>query len=188
MAAQWQLLTDHLQGAGARVVLTWAELDSIVGGLPPSAVDHYPHWWRGDRPNTRAWHGAGYEAVDIDLGVTVTFVRTGAQSSEAMTRRPSRGIVDGDTIEPISALSGIDPSRCLVVIPCSKAKRRGGQTGTPAIAAVTWKSRVAGCFQILSRMLMSPWSCRRGSGTTVTCTGPPLRYWRSWPQPIGCSF
>jgi hypothetical protein len=77
MAAQWRLLTDYLLRAGARVSLTWAEFDAIVRGLPRSTVDHDPQWWHGDRPNTRAWRTAGYEAAQVDRGVAETFVRTG---------------------------------------------------------------------------------------------------------------
>jgi hypothetical protein len=65
MAAQWKLLTEHLASASGDVRLTWSELDAIVGGVPNSAVDHYPQWWHGDRPNTRAWRAAGYEAIEI---------------------------------------------------------------------------------------------------------------------------
>jgi len=137
MAAQWRLLTDYLLRAGARVSLTWAEFDAIVGGLPRSAVDHYPKWWHGDRPNTRAWRAAGYEAAQVDPGFAVTFVRTGSQSSGAMTRPPRAvppSVVRGDSSEPMSALDGLDPTRCLIVIPCSASKRKGGQVGAPSTA------------------------------------------------------
>jgi hypothetical protein len=78
MAAQWKLLTERLAGASGDVRLTWSELDAIVGGVPNSAVDHYPQWWHGDRPNTRAWRAAGYEAIEIRPGVSVRFVRCGS--------------------------------------------------------------------------------------------------------------
>lgn len=52
MAAQWRLLTEYLRGADDMATLTWSELDALVGGLPASAVDHYPQWWYGDRPHT----------------------------------------------------------------------------------------------------------------------------------------
>ena len=76
MAAQWKLLTEHLAGASGDVRLTWSELDAIVGGVPNSAVDHFPQWWHGDRPNTRAWRTAGYEAIEIRPGGSVRFVRS----------------------------------------------------------------------------------------------------------------
>jgi hypothetical protein len=137
MAAQWGLLTDYLLRADARVSLTWAEFDAIVGGVPPSAVDHYPQWWHSDRPNTRAWHAAGYEAAQVDPGVAVMFVRTGAQSPRATTRPPRAvppSVVRGDSSEAMRALDGLDRTRCLIVIPCSASKRKGGQVGAPSTA------------------------------------------------------
>lgn len=138
MAARWRLLTDYLLGADTQVLLPWAEFDSIVRGLPRSAIDHYPGWWQGDRPNTRAWRAAGYRAAQVDPGVAVTFVRTGTQSPDTTDSHLSRGVppsvARGDGTDPMSLLRGIDPSRCLIVIPCSASKRRGGQAGAPAIA------------------------------------------------------
>lgn len=139
MAAKWRLLTEYLLHAGDRARMTWSELDAIVGGLPRSAVDHYPQWWHGDRPNTRAWRAAGYEATDIDPGVSVTFVRAGSKPKDPMPTSRSRSVVPtaaaNASVEPLSALDGLDPSRCLIVIPCSASKRKGGRAGAPATAA-----------------------------------------------------
>jgi hypothetical protein len=53
--AVWSALTEHLRARGAATVqLSWDDLDAIVGGMPASATNHYPQWWHGDRPNTRA--------------------------------------------------------------------------------------------------------------------------------------
>jgi hypothetical protein len=141
MAAQWRLLTEYLLSAGARVRLTWSELDAIVGGLPRSAVDHYPRWWHGDRPNTRAWRAAGYEATHIDPGVTVTFARAGSRPMAKQTTPPPRRVAPAvavsASVKSMKALDGLDPTRCLIVIPCSALKRKGGQTGVPVTAAAS---------------------------------------------------
>jgi hypothetical protein len=71
--ANWARLTQWLVERNAPVVIiAWGELNAIVGGLPDSATKHYPQWWHGDRPNTRAWRRAGYELARVDLGQTVT--------------------------------------------------------------------------------------------------------------------
>jgi hypothetical protein len=133
MAAQWKLLTEHLAGASGDVRLTWSELDAIVGGVPNSAVDHYPQWWYGDRPNTRAWRAAGYEAIEIRPGVSVRFVRTGSvprvtpiQEPRQQERRWAH-----PSVGPLDILTDLNPARCLIVIPCSASKRQGGRPGVP---------------------------------------------------------
>lgn len=139
MAAQWRRLTEYLRRAGDNVALTWPEFDAIVGGLPASAVDHYPQWWHGDRPNTRAWRAAGYEATKIEPGIAVTFVRAGSARRDTTTTSWSRETApnpDGvNAPQPAEALRGLDPERCLIVIPCSASKSKGGRPGAPATAA-----------------------------------------------------
>lgn len=138
MAAHWRLLTEYLVSASDDVWLTWPELDAIVGGLPASAIDHYPQWWHGDRPNTRAWRAAGYEAQTIDPGISVLFVRTVARSRATEMAPPPRRAAPTPavtaSVEPSEALHGLNPARCLLVVPCSASKRKGGRRGQPAPA------------------------------------------------------
>lgn len=88
MAAEWHLLTEYLNASQGAVDLTWSEFDAIVGGVPESAIKHYPQWWHGERPNTRAWRAAGYEAVDVRPGVSVRFVRSG-HAADATAMAPT---------------------------------------------------------------------------------------------------
>lgn len=92
--ADWVRLTEWLaERTEPVVVIRWSELEAIVGGLPESATKHYPQWWHGDRPNTRAWRRAGYELVQVDVGRTVTLRKsTTGEASEAvrMAPRPTR--------------------------------------------------------------------------------------------------
>lgn len=153
MTAQWRLLTEFLRAADDNVTLTWAELDAIVGGLPASAVDHYPQWWRGDRPHTRAWRAAGFTTTRIEIGVAVTFgrmdsaARTTVEASGSRVATPN--VASSATAQPVQDLRDLDPSRCLIVIPCSASKRRGGRPGTTASAA-------AGLTAARRRMLADP--------------------------------
>ncbi len=146
MAARWASLTEFLSARESDVSLSWSELDAIVGGLPDSAINHYPQWWHGDRPNTRAWRAAGYEATQIRPGASVRFVLTAHRPSYATESalptplpRPSQGsarVADEVTTATPELLGRLDPSACLVVIPCSKSKRAGGIAGTTATAPV----------------------------------------------------
>ena len=124
MAARWELLTEYLIRARDDVRITWPELDAIVGGMPASAVDHYPQWWHGDRPNTRAWRAAGYEATEIEPGVSVLFARSTSPVRPTAVTTSAR---TATTVASPDALKGLDPDRCLIVIPCSASKRKGGR-------------------------------------------------------------
>jgi hypothetical protein len=67
--ADWRQLRLRLAIVEDRVSLSWAELDDLVGGLPPSA-HKYPAYWAGDRSQ---W--PGFRATNVCLGEQVTFVR-----------------------------------------------------------------------------------------------------------------
>ena len=67
---------------GEAVTVTFAELDQIVGGLPPSARKHRP-WWGNEvspaRSQARAWMAAGFLVEHVDLEREVaTFRRAGS--------------------------------------------------------------------------------------------------------------
>lgn len=140
MAAQWRLLSEYLgRASDDSVWLTWSELDEVVRGLPSSAIDHYPQWWHGDRPNTRAWRTASYEAVDIRPGISVRFVRSHdrnlAQATAEGSRRNRKPMLRSamtQSADTPTRLNDLDPNSCVVVIPCSGSKRRGGRPGPPA--------------------------------------------------------
>jgi hypothetical protein len=135
MAAHWRQLTEFLAQAADQVRLTWPELDTIVGGMPASAVTHHPQWWHGDRSHTRAWRAAGFEAREIEPGVSVLFARTGSAPTDVGRRSRSCPAVTAPTVESPEALRVLNPTRCLIVIPCSASKRRGGFPGLPTTAS-----------------------------------------------------
>lgn len=126
MGADWSRLAVYLAAREGDVVLTWAEFDAIVGGLPRSAVDHYPQWWHGDRPNVRAWLGAGYRPVEIRPGAYVRFANAEGRAPSPTLPRPVR------TRQPRppgwqGRLSVLDPADCLLIVPCSDRKRATGR-------------------------------------------------------------
>lgn len=132
MAADWSRLTSYLSQAEGDVVLSWAELDAIVGGIPRSAIDHYRQWWHGDRPNTRAWREAAYEPTQIRPGVSVQFQRH--RSRTAPPAVPHVPVTDTTVPRPgtplAASLAALDPARCLLIVPCSAHKRPGGDEAT----------------------------------------------------------
>src|SRR5680860_82227 len=109
--ADWSKLSTALRSAGDVKRFTWAELDSLVGGLPASATNHRA-WWSGDRPHVNAWRSAGYATTELTLGREVTFIRSGirvAASTESAAVGATRADLD---TEPAS----------LLLVACVKAK------------------------------------------------------------------
>ncbi|WP_440589964.1 DUF7662 domain-containing protein [Kribbella caucasensis] len=114
--ADWSRLSAWLTDRGEAVIsVSWAELGNIVGGLPESAVNHYPQWWHGDRQNTRAWRRAGYDLERVDVGRSVTFRRTGPATMPPENRRLSstwrNNVRTAQTTPDMSMLTQIDISR-----------------------------------------------------------------------------
>ncbi len=70
--AKYDPLFDRLNVAGRTVNMQFAELDELVGGLPPSAR-RYAAWWANDdrtHPHCMSWGEAGYRA-EVDLAAEV---------------------------------------------------------------------------------------------------------------------
>lgn len=68
----WAPLIARLKSASGEVHLSWDELESLVGPLPPSA-SQYRAWWSGSRPHVRAWESAGFCLSEVVLGTHVAF-------------------------------------------------------------------------------------------------------------------
>jgi hypothetical protein len=142
--ADYSRLTEWLGRHGGQLVtVSWDELDAVVGGLPRSAKDHYPQWWHGDRPNTRAWRAAGFELDQVDIGRSVTFRRAAFPGARASRPRPAAARkVASPTRQPTVAdmrdLVAVDPRRAMLVIPCSGDKARGGQKNRQPIPTGSW--------------------------------------------------
>lgn len=75
-------LQAHLQGRSDAVVrLTFAEIESILGGRLPASARQYRPWWANEASGThvhaRAWLDAGCRTTNVDLvGESVDFVRS----------------------------------------------------------------------------------------------------------------
>ena len=169
--ADWALLTQWLVERNEPIVtITWSKLDEIVGGLPNSATKHYPQWWHGDRPNTRAWRRAGYELVNVERGQTVTLVKTTAdvkpQQDDRQSAHPSAPRqTDHGQLQHSGGvgLETIDPRSALIVLPCSSAKERGG-TDKSAASPSSWspelllaRDRLRDVAQVDDHLVMPAW-------------------------------
>lgn len=125
VTADWSRLTTYLRNMPDDVLVSWADLDRIVGGLPRSAVDHYPQWWHGDRSHVRSWTSAGYQAAQIHPETSVRFSRvrpTGRGRGRSVERLQPRTAVPARA----PGLSALDPQQCHAVVPCSSSKKEGG--------------------------------------------------------------
>ncbi len=82
MTSKYDRLADHLAAIGAAtIILSFAEIEAVVGPLPATAW-HDPSWWgatpsgRYLHPYTLIWLQAGYVADRPDFTAeTVTFRR-----------------------------------------------------------------------------------------------------------------
>ena len=84
MAGKYQDLTRYLEDQPAEepVSLTCAELDRLVGGLPPSAGQRT--WWANTwgHPQAAAWMHTGRRVVEVRLGSAVVFSAADATAEE----------------------------------------------------------------------------------------------------------
>ncbi|MGY0236003.1 DUF7662 domain-containing protein [Longispora urticae] len=107
--AKYDPLRDHLAGsrvAADELLMTFAEIEKLVGRLPPSAWQH-PAWWANDsKVEAQAWRAAGWHVRSVDQRAgRVVFARgtRGGTYREARTagrpqtlRSPATRLVTAD--------------------------------------------------------------------------------------------
>ena len=115
--ADWSPLRSALRDVDHQCTFSWEELDSLVGGLPPSAYD-YPAFWKGARTG---W--PGFTTVDVRVGGSVTFVRR-APAPHGSTPRGVRASDGAAQPHQQSAGLGQESVGCadVVLIGCVKSK------------------------------------------------------------------
>ncbi len=185
--ADWSRLTAWLLDCDKnQVTISWGELGKIVGGLPESATKHYPQWWSGDRPISRAWHRAGYERLWIDpVARTLTLTRSTFHSNlERVPIATPAAILRTSAVHgqvqhaSIKDLKLIDRQSTLIVLPCSGGKALGGTT--PSASALSmWapemqraRARMHDKADVDERAVMPAWL--RYTGTFYKSAVPTL--------------
>jgi hypothetical protein len=172
MSSKYDGITRLLAGrTEPTVTLEWRAIDKAVGGLPTSARE-YGAWWHGDRPQVRAWQSAGYILDTVRPGRFVTFRRSTAPTPSAGAQpRRHAAVVPARTLDPhgsgpaetAAVLGAFDPHDTLIVIPCSKRKRRGGAQAEAATAPpwspelIAARERLAAAAERDERRLLPAW-------------------------------
>jgi hypothetical protein len=93
--SKYQPLARHLRAQrGARVSMSFAEIERVLGTkLPPSASTHRA-WWSNNPQNnvmTKAWLDAGFQSEQVDIdGKRLVFSRKAPQAQPA----PDKADVD----------------------------------------------------------------------------------------------
>lgn len=92
--SKYQALKDYLSHrTEARIPMTFAEIERIIGvPLPPSARRHRAWWSNNGRNNvmTRFWLEAGYRTTQVDVaGERLVFERASAHETEREGERGS---------------------------------------------------------------------------------------------------
>jgi len=116
--ADWSPLRSALRDVDRQRTFTWQELDSMVGGLPPSAYDH-PAFWKGARTG---W--PGFTTVDVRVGSSVTFIRRSSVPSGSAHRGVSASEGAAQPHQPYAGLGRTQPVRSsdVVLVGCVKSK------------------------------------------------------------------
>lgn len=95
MAGKYQPLRERLESLSEQRTtcdMSFAQIDHLVGGLPPSARRHRGWWSRQSGFHANAWRDAGWliESVDLDEE-SVTFHRGTAAADAAAPASPAAG-------------------------------------------------------------------------------------------------
>lgn len=185
--ADWSLLTTWLLDCGRnQVTISWEDLGAIVGGLPESATKHYPQWWSGDRPISRAWLRAGYEKYSLDpVARTLTLNRSTNQGTlertavrKRTTMKMAPKVQSLMNLGLVKSLESIDPKKTLIILPCSGSKATGGGAPSPT-AELVWspalqaaRLRMRDTANVNERAVMPAW--RRYTGGFYQAVGSTL--------------
>jgi hypothetical protein len=129
--AKYDPLQRRLDAAPADEVvsLTFTEIHSLVGGLPPGASTDRT-WWGNtthkSRSQAKSWLGAGRRVVEVRLGVAVVFSPAGA----VVASKPSQAVRSPGRSGAPPVMDGIEALSSMVA-------RAGFQSVAAAVAAHT---------------------------------------------------
>ena len=140
--ATWAPLRKRLSEVSDSLTLTWAELDELVGGLPPSA-EQYREFWAGDRSG---WPGFRTRNVQVGRQVTFERARAGNLAGTPMPAPPASGTED-ELVLRAAAATGIADRAELVregletLIRLASARKLAAMGGTDSSASAAPRRR-----------------------------------------------
>jgi hypothetical protein len=118
MGSKYEALRTALATESDTVTWSFAEIDRLVGGLPPSARQDAKWWgntWAATRVQARSWLSASYRVDRVDLAAgTVRFVpgappRPDAAGADQSARRRRGAVLDGvEQLERVLRRAGYD--------------------------------------------------------------------------------
>lgn len=110
--SKYQGLTEFLTDVrDDKVILTFEEINDLVGGeLPESAFKHRP-WWanrtEGRGSQNLAWQSAGWETRDVNMELDeITFVRA-RRSSEPVAAQAHEGLTIAQAKAGLAKMFGV---------------------------------------------------------------------------------
>jgi hypothetical protein len=96
VAGKYEPLRDALTARSGQVTWSFAELDRLVGGLPPSARRERTWWantWR--QPQAQSWLSAGFSVAAVDLNAAAVTFAPGAPPRPSSPSRQARSATGG---------------------------------------------------------------------------------------------
>ena len=93
IAQKYYALVKYLnEQKSQKLILTFAEIESILGQPLPSSAYKYSAWWaNGGHVEAEAWLNAGFKADEVKLGESVVFIK----ESIISTAKNQQGINSG---------------------------------------------------------------------------------------------
>ncbi|WP_420913224.1 DUF7662 domain-containing protein, partial [Indiicoccus explosivorum] len=108
-------LADYFRSASSsRIVLSFQEIEQIIGHQLPNAAYLNKSWWKKTKPPARhfyAWTNAGYAVENVDSAGNVTFIRTDGAFHAAETDESADRILLVRPAEPDDARSFLEMQR-----------------------------------------------------------------------------
>lgn len=105
-------LREHLARAtGGKVAMTFAEIEGLVGPLPPSARAHRAWWSNGSNTEAQAWRAAGWRVQSVNQSEEEVVFARGVPDQTPSRQAPATSrplaYVDTQMVASLSAISDL---------------------------------------------------------------------------------
>jgi hypothetical protein len=109
--SKYQSLADHLSGQTAdEVVMTFAEIENVLGFPLPASARQFPAWWAnqagGGHSQCQAWLTTGWRTRGVDISrETLAFARENASAHQPGVAETARAFKAPFSAAPLVGLS-----------------------------------------------------------------------------------